>query len=141
MESSPTIIQGGIHNDQRGSIRFFNEFDMQPIKRFYIIEHTDTETIRAWRAHQIEQRWFQVTHGIFKIQLVKIDNWENPDRNLPKEEFIISAQDNQVLHIPKGFASSIQALESNSKVIVFADYGIENAKLDDHLYPVDYFNK
>jgi dTDP-4-dehydrorhamnose 3,5-epimerase-like enzyme len=141
MKNSPTIIAGGMHTDQRGTIRFFNDFDMEPIKRFYIIEHTDIETIRGWRAHRIEQRWFQVTHGTFKIQLVKIDNWESPDKNLPKEEFIISPQDNQVLHIPKGFASSIQALESNSKVIVFTDYGIENAKLDDHLYPVDYFNK
>lgn len=141
MENKPGVISGGIHTDQRGTLRFFNDFDMEPVKRFYIIEHPDTETIRGWRAHRIEQRWFQITQGAFKIQLIKIDNWEVPSKSLLIEEFIISAQDNKVLHIPKGFASSIQALENNSKVIVFADYGIENAKLDDYLYPVDYFIK
>ncbi|TCK84881.1 WxcM-like domain-containing protein [Albibacterium bauzanense] len=141
MENKPAIINGGVHKDQKGTLRFFNDFNMEPIKRFYIIEHSETETIRGWRAHRIEQRWFQVTEGAFKIQLVRIDNWETPSKNLPIEEFIISASDNQVLHVPVGFATSIQALENNSKVILFADYGIENAKLDDYLYPVDYFIK
>jgi len=136
----PNLIKGGSHTDQRGVIRFFNDFDMESVKRFYIIEHVDTLTVRGWRAHRIEQRWFQVTQGAFKIKLVKIDNWDAPDKNLPLEELIISEQDNRVLHIPAGFATSLQALKENSKVIVFADYGIENAKLDDYLYSPDYFN-
>lgn len=45
------FINGGSASDDRGSIRFVNEFDMTPVKRFYIIKNADTELIRGWRAH------------------------------------------------------------------------------------------
>src|SRR5690606_23447518 len=72
----PPFIHGGIAEDHRGSIRFVNDFDMAAVKRFYIIENKDTETIRGWRAHRIEQRWFYVLEGAFSLKAVKIDDWE-----------------------------------------------------------------
>jgi len=134
------VISGGHHVDARGEVTFVNEFDMSQVKRFYRIKHFDTETIRGWRAHKIEQRWFHVFNGTFMVKLVKIDNWENPSSNLDQHKFILKATDISVFHIPVGYASSLQAMEENSEMIVFADYPIEHAKNDDYLFPSDYFN-
>ena len=72
------IIEGGKFKDDRGEIRFVNDFDMTEVKRFYTIFHPDTSIIRAWQGHKIETRWFYCTEGIFDIRAVKIDNWGNP---------------------------------------------------------------
>ena len=133
------IIKGDMHTDDRGSISYINDFDLTPIKRFYLIKHHNTTIVRAWRAHKIEQRWFRVTKGSFEIKLVRINNWQNPDRNLIQECIVLTYQDNVGLHVPKGFASRIKACEENSELMVFADYQVEHAKNDNYLFPLDYF--
>lgn len=133
------IIEGGTYTDDRGTITFVNEFDMTPIKRFYVIEHSHLSTIRGWRAHKIEQRWFNVIDGIFSIRLVKIDNWASPNKYAEVIEYVLSSGKEEILHVPAGYASCIQAKERNSKIMIFADFGIENSKMDDYLYPKDYF--
>ncbi|WP_449437260.1 WxcM-like domain-containing protein [Pedobacter steynii] len=136
----PAIINGGYSTDHRGTISYVNDFDMSSVKRFYIITHPDVETVRGWRAHKIEQRWFHVTEGEFLIKLVKIDNWESPDKNLFIQEFMLTSNNIQTLCVPAGYGSLIRATKEKSKIIVFADYGIENANLDDYVYPSDYFD-
>ncbi|MBD1431827.1 WxcM-like domain-containing protein [Sphingobacterium sp. DN00404] len=132
-------IIGGILKDHRGQIRFVNDFDMTEVKRFYIIKNIDTELIRGWRAHRIEQRWFHVLSGAFVVNLVRIDDWDKTSPNLPIEKLILKAAEQQVLHVPAGYGTAFQALEPESELLVFADYGIDNAKNDDYTWPVDYF--
>lgn len=132
-------IQGGVSKDHRGQIRFVNDFDMSLVKRFYIIKNLDTELIRGWRAHKIEQRWFYVLSGSFSVDLVKIDNWEIPSPELPVDNMVISAANLRVLHVPAGYATAFKALEPESELLVYADYGIEHAVNDDHTYPLEYF--
>ncbi len=132
-------IKGGIAEDHRGQIRFVNDFDMTLVKRFYIIRNTDTSLVRGWRAHRIEQRWFYVLSGSFRVQIVKIDNWDSPSANSHIESLILKASDYQVLHVPAGYGTAFQALETNSELIVFADYGIDNAKNDDYTWHLNYF--
>lgn len=132
-------IQGGVAKDHRGQIRFVNDFDMRLVKRFYIIKNADLDLIRGWRAHRIEQRWFYVLSGSFSIDIIKIDNWELPSKDLEVNREILDSADQKVLHLSSGYATAFQALETNSEIIVFADYGIENASLDDYTYPLDYF--
>lgn len=132
-------IIGGVAADHRGQIKFVNDFDMTQVKRFYIIKNTDTELIRGWRAHRMEQRWFYVLSGAFALDLVQIDNWENASPDLPIEKRILNADQQQVLHVPVGYGTAFQAMEPESELLVFADYGIENAKNDDYTWPIDYF--
>jgi dTDP-4-dehydrorhamnose 3,5-epimerase-like enzyme len=139
MTQKVRIISGNHHDDIRGEVSFVNDFDMAQVKRFYRIRHFDTKTVRGWRAHKIEQRWFHVFSGSFIVNLVKIDNWDKPSPNVKQNKFILKATDISVLHIPVGYASSLQAVDENSEMIVFADYPIENAKYDDYLYPSDFF--
>lgn len=132
-------IQGGIATDDRGHIRFVNDFDMTVVKRFYIIKNKDTELVRGWRAHKIEQRWFYVLSGSFKLSSVLIDNWENPNPNLKVENQALHAEDRKVINVPAGFGTAFQALEADSELLVFADYPISHAPLDDHTWPLVYF--
>ncbi|WET70805.1 WxcM-like domain-containing protein [Sphingobacterium sp.] len=132
-------IQGGTAIDHRGQIRFINDFDMSLVKRFYIIKNTDVELIRGWRAHFMEQRWFYVLSGKFAFDIVKIDDWNQPSSDLPVEKIILDNGENQLLHLSAGYGTALQALEPDSELLVFADYGIDNAQNDDYTYPLDYF--
>lgn len=134
-------IIGGVAKDHRGQIRFVNDFDMTQVKRFYIIKNTGTELVRGWRAHRMEQRWFYVLSGSFAVDLIQIDNWENASPDLPIEKRILRADEQQVLHVPVGYGTAFQALESESELLVFADYSIENVKHDDYTWPLDYFKR
>jgi dTDP-4-dehydrorhamnose 3,5-epimerase-like enzyme len=136
MNLNPKIIEGGSHTDQRGTIAFCNDFDMSEVKRFYKITHP---VIRGWRAHKIEQRWFHVVAGAFEIKLVKIDDFNEPDKHVPQKIFTLTSSKSTVLHTPVGFASSLRAIEPNSTLLVFADSGVEDIKNDDYLFPTDYF--
>lgn len=135
----PVIIQGNCHQDDRGTLCFNNGFSMLPIKRMYTIENVDTNFIRGWQGHQTEQRWFSALAGSFTVKLIEIDDWKNPSKDLPKLEFTLNAESLAVLHIPKGFISSIKANEEASKLLVFADYALGEVS-DEYRFPQDYFN-
>lgn len=135
---NPKLINGNCHCDQRGTLLYNNDFDASLIKRIYIIENQNPKFIRGWQGHQIEQRWFSVIRGKFKIQLIKIDNWEKPSINLEVFTFLIDSEKLNVLHVPKGYVSSIQSLELNSKLLVMADYLLGEIK-DEYRYDIDYF--
>lgn len=134
----PKIISGNSHTDARGTLDYNNDFDASAIKRIYIIENNGTDFIRAWQGHKIEQRWFSAIKGSFKIQLIKIDHWDQPSKKLEKFTFTINADKLDVLHVPKGYISGIQSLEEGSKLLVMADYSL-NEISDEFRFPFDYF--
>lgn len=134
----PQILKGGSHADSRGTLLYNNEFVASDIKRMYLIENHSTDFVRGWQGHQIEQRWFSVMIGSFKIQLIAVDNWESPSKNLERFSFIVSAAQLDVLHVPSGYISSIQSLEEGSKLLVMADYRL-NEIIDDFRFPLNYF--
>lgn len=133
------FIVGGIAKDTRGQVRFVNDFDMSLVKRFYIIKNADTELIRGWRAHRIEQRWFYVLSGCIVVDIVEIDNWKKTSYDLPVRREIFNASEHNVIHVSAGYATAFQALEADSELLVFSDYSIDNAANDDYTYPLDYF--
>lgn len=134
----PNIIEGNCYIDQRGKLFYNNDFDTSSIKRIYMIENINIDFIRAWQGHKIEQRWFSVLQGSFEIQLIAIDDWEKPTINLQRHKFILNTDKLSVLHIPRGYVSSIQALKEASKLLVMADYLL--GEIDDEFrYSFDYF--
>ena len=139
MSIAPSMIAGGSHTDLRGTISFLNDFDLTSIKRFYKIKHPDVAVKRGWRGHRIEQRWFHVTKGAFSAALVEIDDWKKPNPHAEIIYFVLRCDQNSVLHVPTGYASSLQAMEAGSEVLVFADFDVSHAPKDDYLFPIDYF--
>ena len=134
MKKIPGIIQGGQHVDLRGKLTFFNDFDMGAVKRFYIIGHPHTETVRAWQAHKTEQKWFHVIAGSFKMVIVQPDDWDNPSSNLETQEFILHVADNKVLHVPGNFATGFKALEPDSRMMVFSNFTVKESSGDDYRF-------
>jgi dTDP-4-dehydrorhamnose 3,5-epimerase-like enzyme len=132
------IINGGSHSDDRGTLRFNNSFDATAIKRIYLIENKETTFVRGWQGHRIEQRWFSVLQGCFKIELIAIDDWEHPSRDLKSLSFILNAESLDVLHVPPGYVSSIQALDEGAKLLVMSDY-LLGAIQDEYRFDIDYF--
>ncbi|TKC05278.1 WxcM-like domain-containing protein [Pedobacter frigoris] len=139
MNENIMVIKGGRHIDNRGIMDYINEFDMSLIKRMYMINHPNKHIKRGWRAHKLEQRWFYVVKGGFEINLVKIDDFENPDPNQKIETYELTDQQPMVIHVPVGYASAFRALENDSKVVVYADANIQAAVNDNYQYPIDYF--
>jgi dTDP-4-dehydrorhamnose 3,5-epimerase len=136
-----SLIHGSHHLDERGLIRFVNDFDLTPTKRFYSIEHKDTNVVRAWQGHKIEEKYFHVVQGSFVIAAVEIDNWSTPSPSLLPQKFILKANESQVLHVPAGYANGFKALESNSIVMVFSSMTMDEAPKDDYRYDKDlWFN-
>jgi dTDP-4-dehydrorhamnose 3,5-epimerase-like enzyme len=134
----PKITKGNSHTDSRGTLFFNNDFDASVIKRLYLIENKNTDFIRAWQGHKIEQRWFSAVQGSFKIQLICIDNWEKPSKASEQFGFVLQAEKMDVLHIPQGYVSSIQSLEEGSKLLVMSNYLINEIQ-DECRYPLSYF--
>jgi dTDP-4-dehydrorhamnose 3,5-epimerase len=118
------FIAGGQYTDSRGLLRFVNEFDMKQIRRMYIIEPKFGQ-IRAWQGHKKEQKWFFVLEGSFLIQTVSIQAHQN------RSKIKVSAEDNRVIHIDSGNYNGFEALTEGSKMLVFSDYTIDEAALDD----------
>ncbi|MGG7467837.1 WxcM-like domain-containing protein [Chryseobacterium arthrosphaerae] len=136
--NTPEFIEGGKYSDVRGNLFFNNEFNTSEIKRIYCIENTETDFIRGWTGHKIEQRWFSAVLGSFTIRLVKINDWEAPSRELEILQYELNAEKLDVLHIPSGYASAIQANEKGAKLLVMANYSLGEID-DDYRFPIDYF--
>ena len=134
----PSEIKGKVHTDFRGSLYYNNDFDAKEVKRIYFIENKDTEFVRAWQGHKIEQRWFSAVQGSFEIKLIEVDDWITPSKNNTIHSFILKANQLDILHVPKGYISSIQALELNSKLMLMADYLLGEVK-DEFRFDADYF--
>lgn len=137
MAEIPIIIKGGSFSDERGIMRFVNDFQFNDIKRFYSIKHPVTTIIRAWQGHQFEKKYFYPISGSFVIAWVKIDDFENPSDDLIPEYHILSANNSEILSVPKGYANGLKALEPNSEIMVFSDTSLEDSVKENIRYPAD----
>lgn len=135
----PKIIQGGDFSDYRGTISYVNDFSFKDIERFYIISNSEENPIRAWQGHKLDAKNFYCVSGSFKIHFVKIDNWENPSKDLSIETIVVSANDNKIVHIPAGYANAIESLEKDSKLISFSTLPLSKVSDDDVRYDSDYW--
>lgn len=135
----PKIIQGGVHKDDRGQLKHFNDFDLSAIKRVYIINPLKDQ-FRGWQAHQREGKWFYCSKGSIKIFLVKVDHWEKPSKDLEIEIHSLTADDPKVIVVPGGYASGFLATKSESELTVYSDFGLEESKSDDFRFDGDYWN-
>ena len=138
MTRSPKLIKGNSYTDERGVVEFNNDFNALVIKRLYTIQNRDTAFVRGWQGHKIEQRWFLVVQGSFQIKLIAIDEWDCPSPRLHQHQFILNSQNMDVLHVPAGYVSSVQALEPSSKLLLMSDYALGEIE-DEYRFDINYF--
>lgn len=135
MIDKPNIIKGDYYRDERGVLRFVNDFHLTDIKRFYLIKHPDINTVRAWQGHEFERKYFYAIRGRIVIAWVKIDNFENPSKFLSSDYCLLSDQNSEILSIPSGYANGLKALSPDSELLVFSDFNLEQTKTEKKTYP------
>jgi dTDP-4-dehydrorhamnose 3,5-epimerase len=140
MNREPRLIEGGLHTDHRGEIRYINDFKLQGIKRFYTIKHYDPSTIRAWQGHKKETKYFYCLDGEFLINLVTIDDWENPSIDLQVTTFLLNPVRNAILEIPPGNANGFKATVPGSHLLVFSDKTLEESIKDDYRFDQNFWH-
>ncbi|MDO8638404.1 MAG: dTDP-4-dehydrorhamnose 3,5-epimerase family protein [Candidatus Daviesbacteria bacterium] len=141
MDNKPKIIKGNLKKDERGVIKFINGFEFQGIKRFYLIENTNTKIIRAFHGHMKEAKYVYVITGSILLCTVFLDDEKNPSKDNKVERFILKAGEPQIIYIPPSYSNGFKALEPNSKVIFFSTATLEESQKDDFRFPVDYWGK
>lgn len=127
MPEQVTFIQGGAHTDDRGTLRFVNDFSFHNIERFYQIINADASVPRAWQGHRIEHKYFHVPYGRYLLAWVAIDDWENPSASLQASYRILSAEEPGILSVPKGYANGIKALSPGAVLNIFSDTALAEA--------------
>ncbi len=135
------MINIGSATDERGRIIFANEFSFDKIKRFYLIDSSNTEVIRAWHGHMVEEKYAFVIAGSAIIGTVPLTDSQNPDKTAETKQFILSADNPQILHIPAPYANGVRVLEPNTKVMFFSTSTLEESKNDDFRFPPEYFDE
>jgi dTDP-4-dehydrorhamnose 3,5-epimerase len=136
----PTLIFGGLSIDDRGELGYVNEFDMVSVRRFYTVFNHKRGFIRAWHAHKKEEKYVTVVNGTAVIAAVKIDNWENPSKDIPVHRYVLSAQKPSILFIPAGYGNGFKTLGEKTKLMFFSTTKVEKSLEDDIRFDAYYWN-
>lgn len=135
--TAPGLIQGGRHQDARGTVSFVNGFQFKGVDRFYWVKAGRASVPRGWVGHRREHKWFTVVAGKSLIAVVAPDDWSQPARDLPVTRFKLSADTPQVLHVPPGYATGSVNFSPDTVLMIFSSGKIEDVAGDDFRFPVD----
>jgi dTDP-4-dehydrorhamnose 3,5-epimerase-like enzyme len=129
--SKPTVMSGGLAVDDRGEVGFVNDFAFRDVKRFYTVSNHRPHYVRAWHGHKREGKYVTAVVGAALLGAVKVDNWENPSKDLSVARFVLSASKPSVLFIPPGYANGFMSLTSDLKLMFFSTATLEESAVDD----------
>ncbi len=134
------LIEGGLAVDDRGSLAFVNDFAFEGVRRFYLVANHRPGFVRAWHGHKRESKFIMAVSGSAIVAAVKIDDWEQPSKDLPVHRFIVSSEKPALVHIPPGFANGLMTLTSDAKLLVFSTASLEESRGDDYRFDAYYWN-
>ena len=126
------LIQGGIHIDARGALRFCNDFDMSAVKRFYTIANSVEQPVRGWIGHKRETKWFFPLKGTTTITVEPMDGETLAAKNAEgaKEAFVLDSARPSVLTVRPGNWFCIEQ-HDGAEVMVFSDCKVCEFASDD----------
>lgn len=128
------IIDGGVHEDARGSLRFVNDFDLTPVKRFYTISNSEEQPQRGWIGHKRETKWFFPLRGKTTISVEPMGTWEC--FAVPEFELLLDADEPKVLMVPPGNWFCITQDDGAAEVQIFSNCFVGEFKDDDFRRPL-----
>lgn len=127
------LIDGGLAVDDRGTVRFVNDFDFRGVKRFYQVENHRKGFIRAWHGHKKEGKYVYVSSGTALVGVVDL-------KTQKVKKFILSDKNPQVLWIPANHANGFMNLEDNTDILFFSTSTLQQSLGDDIRFPYDQWN-
>jgi dTDP-4-dehydrorhamnose 3,5-epimerase len=140
LPSTPTLIEGGLGVDDRGSVAFVNGFDFTGVRRFYVVANHERGFVRAWHAHRREAKYVSVISGAAVVAAVHIDDWQEPSRSAEVHRYVLSAARPAVLFIPHGYANGFMSLTADTRVAFFSTSTVEESRDDDVRYDARYWD-
>lgn len=138
-EQITKIITGNIFIDDRGSLKFVNDFNFQNVKRFYQVQNHRRGFIRAWHGHKKEAKYVYVAKGTALVGCVKLPN-ESSISESKVEKFVLSSHHPKILYIPFGYANGFMNLENDTIIQFFSTSTLEESKGDDIRFPYNTWN-
>lgn len=123
------VIKGGVSIDDRGSVRFVNDFDFKNVKRFYQVENHRRGFIRAWHGHKKEAKYVYVSSGTALVGIVPL-NVKDGDLS-QVQKFVLSDKTPSVLYIPSGNFNGFMNLEERTSIIFFSTSTLQGSLGDD----------
>ena len=137
---TPSLIQGDIFIDSRGTLSFINDYDFEGIKRFYMIQNHQQGFVRAWHGHKIESKVFYCVEGTFRIGLVPLPADDEKNTHLVEPQyFFLDSRKPQILIVPPGYANGTQNLSQSGTLMVFSNKSLSESKSDDYRFSHDYW--
>tara|TARA_R100000773_G_C4184429_1_gene92800 strand:+ start:46 stop:468 length:423 start_codon:yes stop_codon:yes gene_type:complete len=133
MSSKIEKIEGGLFADDRGFLRFVNDFDFSQVKRFYQVENHSAGFIRAWHGHKKEKKFIYVPKGTALIGLANMETEEI-------HKFTLSSQKPCILCVPEGYANGFKTLEQDTIIMFFSSSTLEESHGDDYRFDWDKWN-
>ena len=127
------IINGGIAVDDRGDVRFVNDFDFKNVKRFYHVSNHRRGFIRAWHGHKKEGKYVYVSSGSALIGVVNMESNEI-------SKFVLSSKSPKILWIPAGNYNGFKSLEENTSILFFSTTTLDESIGDDIRKDFDEWN-
>ena len=128
----PKLINGGVATDDRGSVRFVNEFNFEGVKRFYQVQNHRVGFIRAWHGHHKEGKYVYVSKGSALVGAVPINMMIDQKIDQSKVfKTVLSSNNPRVLFIPAGYANGFKSLEEGTIIQFFSTSTLEESLGDD----------
>jgi len=130
------IINGGVAIDDRGSVRFVNDFNFEGVKRFYQVQNQTAGFIRAWHGHNKEGKYVYVDKGTAIVGAVPMETMIDLKDGVAIDKSVIfktvlSAGNPKVLFIPAGYANGFKSLEKDTIIQFFSTSTLEESLGDD----------
>ena len=126
-------MNGGIAVDDRGEVRFINEFNFKNVKRFYHVSNHRRGFIRAWHGHKKEGKYVYVSSGSALIGVVNMKTNEI-------SKFVLSSKSPKILWIPPGNYNGFKSLEENTSILFFSTSTLDESLDDDIRKEFDEWN-
>ncbi len=124
------IINGGSTTDDRGTVRYVNDFTFDNVRRFYTVTNKNKDYIRDWHGHYKETIYAHVVSGSVLMGLINLKNNE-------AYKYLLEGAEPKILIIPPGYASSFQSLTDCAIVIYFSTASLEESETDSYRYPAE----
>lgn len=138
-------IFGNSAIDDRGCLKFINDFNFDGVKRFYQVQNHSKNFIRAWHGHIKEAKYVYVVKGAILIGAVPMPTNSFSDElgqyiNSEPKKFILSSDKPSILYIPPNHANGFMTLTDDAVVQFFSTSTLEESKGDDIRFPYDKWN-
>lgn len=137
---TPKLIRGGLAADDRGYLKFINDFQTSGFKRFYVVENHISNFVRAWHGHKQEAKAVVCLQGSAIVAVVEPDNWIEPSRDLEVSRYVLSGSSPSALFIPAGYANGFKTLTPDAMLLFFSTSTLEESMVDDFRFPARLWN-